>query len=255
VVPAAGDPDVLLLGDFNSYAQEDPVTALTGGGFTDLESARLGPAAYSYLFDGQLGHLDYAFASSSLTTQVTGVGIWHINADEVPVLDYSDEIKDTGEAAFEEKPDGSALVPPRGMFQAASPYRASDHDPVLVGLFETGQDFYSVPSCRLVDTRSSTPLQSGVPRTFALHGLCGIPATARAVVLNITAITPTGSGELSVHADGTTPSFATMSFQTGFMRALLAFVSLDAAGEVEAQATVAGNGSVHLVLDVTGYFE
>ena len=136
VLPAAGDPDVLLLGDFNAYAQEDPVTTLNGGGFTDLESSLLGANAYSYLFDGQLGHLDYAFASSSLTSQVMGVGAWHINADEVPLFDYNDEVTDAlGEATFEEKPDGSALVPPRVVFQPATPYRASDHDPILVGLF------------------------------------------------------------------------------------------------------------------------
>ena len=45
--------------------------------------------------------------------QVIGVAAWHINADEIPLFDYSDEVADTGEAAFEEKPDGSALVPPR----------------------------------------------------------------------------------------------------------------------------------------------
>ncbi len=136
VLPAAGDPDVLLLGDFNAYAMETPVTTLTGGGFTDLESALLGPAAYSYLFDGQLGHLDYAFSSASLTPRVTGIGAWHINADEVPLFDYNDEVLDSpGEASFEEKPDGSALVPPRVLFQPASPFRASDHDPVVVGLF------------------------------------------------------------------------------------------------------------------------
>lgn len=136
VLPAAGDPDVLLLGDFNSYAMEPPVTTITGGGYTDLASSLLGPGTYSYLFDGQLGHLDYAFASSSLSPQVTGVGIWHINADEVDLFDYNDEIKDAGEAAFEEKPDGSALTPPRVVFQPGTPYRASDHDPVLVGLFQ-----------------------------------------------------------------------------------------------------------------------
>ena len=119
VLPAAADPDVLLLGDFNSYAQETPITTLVGGGFTDLETALLGAAAYSYVFDGQLGHLDYAFSSASLTPQVTGVGSWHINADEAGLLDYNDEIRDVGESAFEEKPDGSALVPPRVLFQPA----------------------------------------------------------------------------------------------------------------------------------------
>ena len=135
VVPAAGDPDVLLLGDFNAYPLETAVTTLTTGGYTDLETALLGPTAYSYLFDGQLGHLDYAFTSASLTAQVAGVAPWHINADESDLFDYNDEVRDVGEAAFEEKSDGSALVPPRVLFQPASPYRASDHDPVLVGLF------------------------------------------------------------------------------------------------------------------------
>lgn len=136
VIPAAGDPDVLLLGDFNAYAQEDPITALKTAGYTDLETLFQGPAAYSYVFGGTTGHLDYALASSSLLGQVVGTDAWHINADEVPLLDYNDEVADTGEASFEEKPDGSALVPPRVVFQPATPYRAADHDPVIVGLFE-----------------------------------------------------------------------------------------------------------------------
>ncbi|MEO6325784.1 MAG: ExeM/NucH family extracellular endonuclease [Thermoanaerobaculia bacterium] len=134
VIPAAGDPDVLMLGDFNSYAKETPISTITAGGFTDLETALLGPSAYSYLFDGQLGHLDYAFSNVSMTPQITGVAAWHINADEANVFDYNDEIKDTGEAVFEEKPDGSALFPPRVVFQAG-PYRASDHDPIILGIF------------------------------------------------------------------------------------------------------------------------
>jgi uncharacterized repeat protein (TIGR01451 family) len=136
VLPAAGDPDVLLLGDFNAYAKEDPINALIAGGYTDLETLFHGANAYSYLFDGQLGHLDYGFASASLLSRVTGADAWHINADEVDLFDYNDEIRDSpGESTFEEKPDGSALVPPRVVFQPGTPYRASDHDPVLVGLF------------------------------------------------------------------------------------------------------------------------
>jgi len=142
VIPAAGDPDVLLLGDFNSYAHETPVTTLEAGGYSDMETVLHGTNAYSYLFSGELGHLDYAFASASLVSQITGADAWHINADEAELLDYNDEIRDAGESAFEEKPDGSALVPPRVVFQPATPYRASDHDPVVVGLFgATSSDF------------------------------------------------------------------------------------------------------------------
>jgi len=258
VVPAAGDPDVLLLGDFNSYPQETPVTTLTGGGFTDLEAAILGPAAYSYLFDGQLGHLDYAFSSSSLTPQVTGVGPWHINADEVPLFDYNDEVFDSpGEANFEEKPDGSDLAPPRVVFEPASPFRASDHDPVLVGLFGSFGDYFTVTPCRAADTRSGAPLQDGTPQTFALHGVCGIPPTAKTVVLNVTVVTPTGSGDLTIYpSDATPPAFSTMPFPANITRALNVIValSLDAAGEVAVQPSVAGNGTVHVLIDVMGYF-
>jgi predicted extracellular nuclease len=158
VIPAAGDPDILLLGDFNSYAHEDPVTALVAGGFTDLETMLHGTNAYSYLFSGELGHLDYAFASNSLVAKITGADAWHINADEVDVFDYNDEVKDTGESTFEEKPDGSALVPPRVVFQPGTPYRASDHDPVLVGLF---------PPCDYTPTPTVTP---GGPTTFCMPG-------------------------------------------------------------------------------------
>ena len=161
VLPAAGDSDVLLLGDFNSYAQETPVTTLTGGGYTDLETDLLGPAAYSYLFDGQLGHLDYAFSSASLTPQITGVGAWHINADEADLLDYNDEIKDVGEAAFEEKPDGSALLPPRVLFQPATPYRASDHDPVIVGMFQ-------VADLAVSKVGTPDPVNAGTQLTYTI---------------------------------------------------------------------------------------
>ena len=109
VLPAAGDPDVLLLGDFNSYAQGRPGHDARGRRVHRPRDRRSSaPSAYSYLFDGQLGHLDYGFASASLLPQVTGVGTWHINADEVDLFDYNDEVFDSpGEASFEEKPDGS----------------------------------------------------------------------------------------------------------------------------------------------------
>ncbi|HJU37927.1 MAG TPA: ExeM/NucH family extracellular endonuclease, partial [Tahibacter sp.] len=137
VIPAAADTDVLLLGDFNSNAKETPIATLASSGYVDLLSAIGAPGAYSYLFDGQLGHLDYALANASLAPQVVAIEPWHINADELPQLDYSDDVRDTGEAAYEEEPNGSSLSPPRTLFEAASPYRASDHDPVLVGLFDT----------------------------------------------------------------------------------------------------------------------
>jgi hypothetical protein len=112
--------------------------------------------------------------------------------------------------------------------------------------------------CRVADTRSSSPLLDGVPQTFAFHGVCGIPATATTVTLNLTAVAPTGNGDLTIHpSDEPAPAFATLPFVANRTRGMivLARISRDAAGELVVQAAVANGGSVHLVMDVTGYFE
>jgi Ca2+-binding RTX toxin-like protein len=123
----SGDPDFLIIGDLNSYAKEDPIVALQTAGYTNLVASFGGPSAYSYVFDGQLGYLDHALSNPALTAQVAGVAEWHINADEVPLFDYNDDVRDAGEANFEEESDTLPLY-------AANPSRTSDHDPVIVGL-------------------------------------------------------------------------------------------------------------------------
>jgi hypothetical protein len=121
----------------------------------------------------------------------------------------------------------------------------------------TGDAFFGTP-CRAVDTRLGSALQNGVPRLFALRGVCGIPVTAKVVVLNVTALAATGDGDLTVYAgDATPPAFANMPFRAGISRALFLIVPLsqDVDGEVAIRAAVAGNGTVHVVIDVEGYFE
>ncbi|HWN99559.1 MAG TPA: ExeM/NucH family extracellular endonuclease [Blastocatellia bacterium] len=115
----SGDPDFLLIGDYNSYAKEDPITAIKNGGYTDLINVFVGADAYSYQFDGQSGYLDHALASPSLSSQVTGATEFHINADEPVVLDYNVEFKTANQI---------------NTFYDPGAFRASDHDPVVVGL-------------------------------------------------------------------------------------------------------------------------
>ena len=69
----AADPDVLLLGDFNAYAQEDPIRAFAAAGYTDTVAQFIGADAYSYVFDGQWGYLDSGLATSRMLPQITGV--------------------------------------------------------------------------------------------------------------------------------------------------------------------------------------
>ncbi|MBV6452642.1 MAG: hypothetical protein MHPDNHAH_03402 [Anaerolineales bacterium] len=114
----SGDPDFLIMGDLNSYDKEESIDAIRAGGFTDLAFQFHGEDAYSYVFDGQTGYLDYALANNSLLGQVTGMTDWHINSDEPDLIDY----------------DTSFKGPNQDAIYAPDPYRSSDHDPVIVGL-------------------------------------------------------------------------------------------------------------------------
>ena len=114
-----GDPDVVLMGDMNSYAKEDPIDVFAAAGFTDLSAG-----GYSYVFDGQWGYLDYALVSPTLLEQITGITEFHINSDEVPALDYNTEFKTAGQIDSLYAPDM---------------YRTSDHDPVLLGVALEGE--------------------------------------------------------------------------------------------------------------------
>ena len=125
---AAGSSDVLLIGDFNAYAQEDPIQALTSNGFVD-QVARFSSFGYSYVFDGAAGRLDHAIASNTLSSRVSKVVHWHINADEAAVLDYIQKFKAPATTCGA----GGIGACPADPY-SASPYRSSDHDPVLVGL-------------------------------------------------------------------------------------------------------------------------
>lgn len=108
------DPDVMLVGDLNSYAQEDPIDVLRDAGLTDL-----GAGDYSYVFDGQWGTLDYTFASVSMVDQISAAAEYHLNSDEASVLDYNTDFKSAAQIAN---------------LYAPNEFRTSDHDPVVVGL-------------------------------------------------------------------------------------------------------------------------
>jgi len=113
----SGDPDVLVIGDLNAHLREDPVREFEAAGYANLLWDEIGAEAYSYVFRGQAGALDHALASPSLRSQVRRVLEWHVNADEPAAFDYR---LPTGKDA--------------GLIDASTPYRASDHDPVLIDL-------------------------------------------------------------------------------------------------------------------------
>lgn len=107
------DADVMIIGDLNAYSMEDPLQVLADAGYANLK----GEGEYSYVFDGESGNLDHALASASLQTKVIRVQDWHINTDEPLVLDYNTEFKTANHVE---------------LLYAPTPYRSSDHDPVIV---------------------------------------------------------------------------------------------------------------------------
>ena len=109
------DTPVLLTGDLNAYPLEDPVRATESAGYVDLLAEFAEPGEYTFVFDGQAGRLDHALADAALLPFVAGAGVWHINSDEPRIFDYR-------------------LDHPPGRYEPSA-FRASDHDPVLIGLF------------------------------------------------------------------------------------------------------------------------
>ncbi|MEM9342083.1 MAG: ExeM/NucH family extracellular endonuclease [Pseudomonadota bacterium] len=112
---ATDTSNTLILGDLNAYAKEDPVQTIEADGYTDLAEEFIGDDAYSFVFDGQRGTLDYGLASAGLLDNITGVAEWHINADEPDLLNYSSQFNDP-------------------FFYNADVFAASDHDPLIIGI-------------------------------------------------------------------------------------------------------------------------
>lgn len=103
------DPDVLIMGDFNSYTKDKPILHIINEGYID-ELAKYDPNTYSHVYMYEAGVLDHVFTSESMSAQVTGAAVYHINCDEY--YRYSYKYDNYGNTM----------------------YGYSDHDPVVVGL-------------------------------------------------------------------------------------------------------------------------
>jgi hypothetical protein len=124
-------------------------------------------------------------------------------------------------------------------------------------------DFFTLTPCRLVDTRNAAgptggpALVPGAIRSFPVTGgACAVPSTATAVSVNLTVVQPAAPGHLVLYAgDAASPPLTSnISFSPGVTRGSNAVVRLALdGGTVSVKNTSAG--SVHLVLDVNGYFQ
>jgi hypothetical protein len=118
--------------------------------------------------------------------------------------------------------------------------------------------FFTVTPCRVADTRDPVgpfggpALTAGVERTFVLADRCGIPATAKAVSLNVTVTQPTAPGFVVLYPGGSTaPSVSAINFRSGQTRANNGVVRLGTGGTLAVQSSA----PTHFILDLNGYFE
>lgn len=219
------DPDYLILGDLNAYAKEDPLTTLANAGYQNL----LPITTYSFVFDGQVGSLDHALATSGLASQVSGSAKWHINADEPTVLDYNTEFKSAGLISSLYNPDA---------------FRSSDHDPVLVGFDLTIPITFSASSVALKqgETLTGTAIASVVGAEYLPDG-ANVAATSPSNGVTLTNIsfnpsTGTVTADVAATCDASDASF-TLTLNYG-PNSTTATLNVDVTTEkpsVEASAT------------------
>jgi hypothetical protein len=118
----------------------------------------------------------------------------------------------------------------------------------------------TVDPCRAFDSRDPTlggpnPLAGPSDRIVALAGVCAVPASAKAVSLNVTAVGPTQPGSFSLFpADQTSSTTSALNYSTGQTRANNATVGVGTNASLGLRVSQ-GGGTVHVLIDVVGYWE
>ena len=108
--PTGTSPEgAMVIGDLNAHAQEDPLRLLYARGWLDAFAVAKVERPYSFVWAGHSARLDHALLDAGLAGRLRGAAEWHANADESDRFDYRRDREN-------------------------DPWRASDHDPMLLGL-------------------------------------------------------------------------------------------------------------------------
>lgn len=122
--------------------------------------------------------------------------------------------------------------------------------------------FYTVPACRILDTRNPNgplggpAIAAGGTRVFYVLPICGVPATARALALNVTVVPGTADGSVTIEPGDSRPTgTSVVNFRGGVVRANSAIRNVALSGDGSLAVSSASAQPVNVILDVTGYFE
>jgi hypothetical protein len=122
--------------------------------------------------------------------------------------------------------------------------------------------YYALTPCRVVDTRNASgpyggpAIPPGNQRIFKMTGQCGVPATAKAVSGNVTAVTPSSDGAFQLFSGDDQPGPATtVSFVARKTRANNVVLKLSGSGSGTLGVANRASAPVHLVIDMNGFFQ
>jgi len=132
-----------------------------------------------------------------------------------------------------------------------------------------GLQFFSVTPCRIVDTRNPVSLiggpalTAGAARSFPINvapASCGVSPSAKAVALNVTFVTPTLAGYLTIFPFNTSlPLVSTINAAVGepaIANGAIVPLTTDPNFNISVYyGTAELGGTAHVILDVTGYFQ
>lgn len=121
--------------------------------------------------------------------------------------------------------------------------------------------YYPLTPCRAIDTRGPVAPHGGpvlgqdATRNFAIRGFCGVPTTAKAVSLNVTVTQATQASWLAVWPSGQPRPWVSMINFEPSDPALANGVIVGLSTGAQDLAVYNNFGTVHLLVDVTGYFQ
>jgi hypothetical protein len=121
--------------------------------------------------------------------------------------------------------------------------------------------FYPVTPCRLLDTRNPNGAHGGpalvanTDRTFVAAGFCGVPSGAEAVILNVAVTLAAAAGDLRLFPAGSVlPLVSAINYRPARARSDNAIAPLGPGGDFTVHVDQP-SGTVHLIVDVVGYYQ
>lgn len=166
---------------------------------------------------------------------------------------------DQGSAVAVERNSGDAVV-------AGTSYANLTPGDLLLAKFrayEKGR-FFTLTSCRLYDSRNDPAgaFGGGETRVIAALGAVGTCApltpAVKSLAINVTVLGSTSAGHLQLYPGNlATPNTSALNFAAGQTRANNGILSLatNAAGTLAIRAGLPAGKTVHVIVDVAGYFD